>query len=102
MYLTNYPFVRVGLKLLFVKVCSKMQGLQSRGCNIKNGPTKARSGVIKNITENAPPLLTMSYKFCFMKFSVKCSACLEEVFYLQEAGPRTYVFQTYSKAIPRS
>ncbi len=42
MYKIDYPYVRVGLQLLFNKVCSKMPGLPCRGlapsirgCNVK-------------------------------------------------------------------
>ncbi len=78
MHKLDYPFVRIGLQLLFNKVCSKMHGLPSRGLsasirgyNMKNEPRKPRSGQIMKHYITHTPLMGAFYNFCFIQFSVK-------------------------------
>jgi len=39
-----------------------------RGCNVKNGPKKQRSGLIQNIIKHAPPMLGVLTTFVVKTF----------------------------------
>jgi hypothetical protein len=49
MYKIDYPFVEVGLQILYNNVYSKIHGLPCRGCNIKKDLRKPRGGLIKKV-----------------------------------------------------
>ena len=75
MYKIDHPFITVGLQVLLYKDFSKMHGLPCgglvasiRGCNVKNGPKKQRSGLIQNIIKHAPPMLGVLTTFVVKTF----------------------------------